>query len=105
MIGEGSTVSGLVLMDGGFDPIGKRINLFLSPRSMVTGIVYCNGIVNMNGSIAGSIYCNLFILKTPSAIYENNLLNSVIDISKLPVNFSIKNFLKTKTQSRVIKWV
>ena len=104
IIDEGSSLAGTIIMNDGFDPINKSINLSLEKNTLVTGTVYCNGIVNMKGSIIGSIYCDLFMLKTPSAVYENNMLNSTIDISKVPDGFSMKNFLNAKSQRRIIKW-
>jgi hypothetical protein len=104
-IDDGTSISGLILIDAGFDPLTKKPNLNINKGAQITGMIYCNGIVNMNGSVIGSIYCNTFILKTASAIYENNLLNSTIDISQVPDGFSMRNFLNTKPNRNVIKWL
>ena len=55
--------------------------------SRLEGFTYCNGTVQLEGDIAGSLYTNRFLLYTPSATYENHLLNNRLDVSDLNSNY------------------
>lgn len=57
--------------------------LKIGEESRIEGFVYCDGTIELEGDVAGSLYTNRFILRTPSALYENHLLNNRIDFSDL----------------------
>jgi hypothetical protein len=105
VVDEETRIGGLVLMEAGYDPINKVVNLNLGKKSIIIGVVYCNGIVNMNGAVIGSLYCQKFLLKTASGTYENHLLNSTIDIIGMPERFALRSFSREKSDRRVIKWL
>ncbi len=53
----------------------------------IEGFVYCDGIIEMEGDVAGSVYTNRFVLYTRSAMYENHLLNNRLDIADLKEDY------------------
>jgi len=61
--------------------------LKIGKDSRMEGLVYCDGTVELEGDVAGSLYTNRFILRTPSALYENHLLNNRIDFSDLKKSY------------------
>lgn len=61
--------------------------LKIGEGTRVEGFAYCNGTVELEGDIAGSLYTNRFLLKTPSALYENHLLNNRLDVSDLNAHY------------------
>nr|WP_320120043.1 hypothetical protein [uncultured Marinifilum sp.] len=65
----------------------KEPVLKIGKESEIEGFAYCDGTVELEGDVAGSLYTNRFILKTPSALYENHLLNNRIDFSDLKKSF------------------
>jgi len=85
-IGEKTRVDGVVLL-WQQTKAQLRPELTLGKETEIFGQVYCNGTVKMYGNIFGSLYCRNFMLETLSAIYENHLLNTQIDRTKLPEHF------------------
>ena len=61
--------------------------LKIGEGTRVEGFAYCNGTVELEGDIAGSLYTNRFLLKTSSALYENHLLNNRLDVSDLNTHY------------------
>lgn len=103
-IGEETSVHGLVFSvanrpRGAVLKVGKNAN--------ITGDVYVSGSVELKGDVYGHLFCQKFYLKTPSSVYENHLLNVVIDRSALSDEFvSSGLFLPTdNSQSAIVKWV
>ena len=65
----------------------KKQKLIIHKQTQVWGQYYCNGTTQLMGTIYGSIYTNNFYLYTSSALYENHLLDVIIDNSKLNANY------------------
>ena len=53
----------------------------------IIGLVYSNGYTSLRGNISGSLFCQGFLLRTHSALYENHLLNVQINADALPSFF------------------
>ena len=84
-----------------FDVQKKATNIQLSDGSSVEGLVYSKGYIDFKGNITGSLYCNGFILRTPSAVYENHLLNASINSTELP-EFYVGNFPSEDVKRRAV---
>lgn len=82
---EDVSYAGEIVVDGTNKNDSPTIKI--GQESKIEGFVYCNGTVELEGDIAGSLYTNRFILRTPSALYENHLLNNRLDVSDLSVNY------------------
>jgi len=81
--------------------------LHIEQGATVYGAVYADAFVTLQGKIYGHASVNKFFLKTRTSIYENYLLNGIIDYSKLPkthVNGSIFNNAE-KNNQQVVQWV
>ena len=77
----------------------------LAEESQVMGQVYARGMVEIRGAVSGSVYCDKFILNTPSSVYENHLLNAVIDQEALSEHYA-GCFLPGMTdQKTIVKWL
>lgn len=81
-----------VLAGGAFvfrkDNTLEKIHCDIEDDAIVYGSLYSNGLVQFKGTVYGSLICSKFILKTASSVYENHLLDAVIDYSKLPRHFA-----------------
>lgn len=77
----------------------------LEEHTAVNGQIYCDGKLQIKGKINGRVYSNGFILRTPSSIYENHLLNAIIDFPALSRYYAGSVFLKTADRYKAIKWV
>jgi hypothetical protein len=79
--------------------------LKLARGARVEGQVYVNGMVEMEGAIAGSLYCNGFVLRTPNATYENHLLDVVIDYTALSSHYTGMAIFPSKLKNKTLKWL
>lgn len=80
-------IRGVVANGNAMDVQKRAVNLTIDEGALITGLVYSRGYIDFKGSVAGSLYCGGFILRTPSAVYENHLLNAVINAEALPVDY------------------
>jgi cytoskeletal protein CcmA (bactofilin family) len=104
-IDEQSEISGAVFLynTGGAGRIQPLLSI--GKETEIYGQVYCNTTTDLKGSIYGSLYTSGFILKTPSSIYENHLLNAEVDFSKLSLHFAGISLLGKPKQKELIKWL
>ena len=89
----------------------ERINLrefpvfTLNARSEIVGWVYCNGFSDIKGRIEGSLFTQMFLLKTPAAVYENHLLGATLDATSLPSHFAGPSIFPGYQPSTVMSWL
>jgi hypothetical protein len=102
---EGSAVSGMIFAYQEKFDNRKQVKLSLDKSTTMMGYVYTNGLVDLKGSVFGSVMCAKFILSTPSSVYENHLLNAVIDRTKLSNYFVGSSFTNTTENKKVVKWL
>jgi hypothetical protein len=79
--------------------------LKLGKQTIIHGQVYCPGIIEIKGTVKGSLYCNMFALKTFSAYYENHLMNVTVDRSALSVYYSGSFLLPVYKYANIIQWL
>ena len=83
---EGSKVCGTVVIPNfKYHPFQSK--LLLQKDAEIWGNVWVNGIFEHYGSVLGSVFCEEFLLQTSAAVYENYLLDAIIDRTELPENF------------------
>jgi hypothetical protein len=100
-VGSGSKVAGGVIIKS----YGLTSYIKIDNRALVTGQVYCPGIVELQGEIIGSLYCKTFYLGTSRARYYNHLLNTRIDFNSLSEYFVGIDILKEIPSKSIIKWL
>ena len=102
-ISEGSKIEGVVF---GYAESGNtKIQLTIDKEVEIEGQVYCSGSVDHKGKIYGSLLCQKLILKTPSSVYENHLLNAIIDNTKLSKHFVGVNLLSQSNSRAIVRWL
>lgn len=83
----------------------KQMRISLNKNTIVTGHVYSSGFADLKGSVYGSVICNKLMLNTPSSVYENHLLNAVIDRTKLPAFFTGADMIAQSKSKKIVKWL
>lgn len=82
-IGEGSKVLGDIVLLA----ISEKLNVLplcrIGLNTAVNGSIYCQGKMEIKGTIKGQLFCKSFILRTRSSLYENHLLNNTINSEQL----------------------
>lgn len=68
------------------------------------GELYVDGSLDLKGSVFGSVWCHKLVLKTNSGVYENHLLNVIVDPARLSAHFLGSAFFTTKKRS-VLQWL
>jgi len=104
-IEEKSRIIGLVIVNTCFDPDKKHISCHISEGASITGQVYCNGFFSIKGNIYGSLYAKGILLKTSSGLYENYLLDAVIDERLLQDYYAGIDLIEISASQKIMKWV
>lgn len=61
--------------------------ILIDERAKVQGLIYDNGRLTLRGKVEGTVICDKFYLNTASAIYDNQILDGVIDRAILNPSF------------------
>lgn len=83
----------------------SRMMIKLNKQFELIGNLYSSDYADAQGSLYGSVFCRTLLLQTPSGVYENHLLNSLIDPKTYGVNLTVPNWFTHKTQrSTYAQW-
>lgn len=77
----------------------------ISKEVMIQGQIYSSELLDFEGTIYGGVFCQKLLLKTPSSVYENHLLDAIIDRTKLSENFVGVPLTEETKHQRIIKWL
>jgi len=102
---EGAEVSGAVFASQESVDVKSQIKILIDKDVLVTGCIYSNGLLDLKGAVFGSVACAKFILSTPSSVYENHLLNAVIDRTRLSKYFIAPLLMKDAENQKTVKWL
>lgn len=105
ILNKNDTISGNVFVYKNEADALKQAGLIIPEKSFVFGQVYSNGYVDIKGTINGSLMCNKIMLSTSSSVYENHLLNAIIDASKLSKYYVGINLVEESQVKKVVKWL
>lgn len=105
-IGKNSTISGSVLFfkkkrTSQFEPI--KTNVFVNQGSSIIGEIYCNGNLELKGTVEGSIYTKNFITNAYGSKYVNHLYNGII--KNYPTNNYGGIFFQKTKHKKLMKWL
>jgi hypothetical protein len=102
---EGITIKGVVfLYNENFDRKNQAI-VAVGKGTKITGQVYSSELLELKGEIVGGAYCQKILLKTPSSVYENHLMDAVINRDELSDSFVGVPLTETIKNQRIIKWI
>ena len=86
-LGKNCQIKGNIINFNSQPLINKLSSLSIEEGVNIIGLVYSNGYTSLRGNISGSLFCQGFLLRTHSALYENHLLNVQINADALPSFF------------------
>jgi cytoskeletal protein CcmA (bactofilin family) len=104
-IREGAEIEGTVFADQEARDTKNQIKILIDKGVFIKGFVHSSGWIDLKGSVFGSVACTKFILSTPSSVYENHLLNAVIDRTKLSKYFVASSLIKDGENKKTVKWL
>jgi hypothetical protein len=105
IVSEGCEIDGGVFLFLTNKENVKQSGIEIKKNATVYGQVYSNGYIQHKGILYGTMYCENFMLKTKSSLYENHLLDAIIDLSKLSENFVGNVLLYESTNRKIIDWL
>ncbi len=86
-IGENVEIYGAVIMNGQSFQERQNNHITVGKETVVYGDVYCNGIMELKGTIIGTLFAHKIQSQTQSSKYADLILNGTINAHKLPKNF------------------
>jgi len=98
-----SHVKGVVGYISDKEQANYKPQVFLDTNVVVFGEVYCQGNLELKGTVNGSVYTNSFIANQSGGVYINHIYNGVINSEKLPEQFSGLFFKENR--KTVVKWI
>ncbi len=105
-LGENTTITGNILTEKSISQTkNKAPSLFIDKNVTVSGWVYINGKVQHSGIIHGHLFCEGFILKTASSLYENHLADAEINCEKIPKRFLYPYLIADTYKTEIVKWL
>lgn len=103
-IDSASTVNGVVFSH--FQGNQQLLaNVRLGKETTVNGQVHADGLLELRGTVKGITSCRRFTLQTPSSLYENFVLNGVMDLTQLSPHYVGTPLLNKGRHGSVIKWM
>lgn len=103
-IGEGSSLAGYLLAYQ--EKRAQKPALIKTGNGTeIHGLVCSTGNADHRGVLKGTIICDGFSLRTGSSLYENHLLNAVIDRSRLSEYYSFPYLLDEYKKGEIITWL
>lgn len=102
-VGESTIFRGILLAQTEVN--SSRGLITIGKDAEITGQVYSTGFVEVKGRVNGNITCKSFLLRTPSAVYENYLLDAVLDATRLPAYYVGSGLIRSKKEKRIAKWI
>lgn len=82
----------------------NNVNVSVAEGAMVRGMVYAEDNLEIRGEVQGQVFCNRFLLKTRSGVYENHLLDGKIDRSKVGQPLVGINMKNEESEVVPVKW-
>ncbi|KJS07311.1 MAG: hypothetical protein VR77_01360 [Flavobacteriales bacterium BRH_c54] len=104
-IAENVTLKGAVfLYNENYDRKNQAL-VSVGNNSKITGQIYASEMLELRGEVTGGVFCNNFLLKTPSSVYQNHLMDVVIDREALSEYFVGVALTEAIQQHQIIKWL
>lgn len=106
LLGEHSLVMGQLFACSLANDFKKQVIVQLEKESAVYGSIYSGGLVDLKGTVTGDVTCSKFELRTASAVYENHLMNAVINRPRRSAAFVASAITRKKSDHKaVVAWL
>jgi hypothetical protein len=102
--GETCLFEGSILACNAKNSFSKSLIKF-NKKFILIGSAYSSNYCDAQGSLYGTVMCETVLLQTPSAVYENHLLNCLLDSKTYSAHLAVANWFSTKQKQRLCaKW-
>lgn len=104
VIGEQVEVYGTVLVPS-FQYYKYKARVSVAPNSTLVGQVWVNGFLEQKGKVYGTVFCDKFLLTTPAGVYENYLLDAIINRTQVPEFYLTPSILGEQNKQEILKYL
>ena len=104
-IDEGSTVKGVVGFLNKENVLRDNFltQVYISKSSLVYGEVYCEGNLELQGKVIGTVFSNQFVVNAAGTIFINHLLDARINSLEFPDFYG--GILLNNQSKSIVKWL
>lgn len=103
--GEDSEIEGSVFLACDETDVRRHGSITIGKNSIVEGDLISYGSIDLKGTVKGSVTCSRFILKTNSAIYDNHLMDAVINSDARNSSWLGCLLIRGEGSENVIQWL
>jgi hypothetical protein len=105
-LGDSCTLEGILLTLTGAANDQTKTYVEIGNNSTITGYIYTSGFLFLKGTVHGTVLADYLLYKSSFSIYQNYLVDAVIDRKQLSGYFAgPKLFNDTGRINRIIQWV
>lgn len=104
-VGENTIINGSVFLIN--EKKHSKIHAFIALNKDVDimGEVYSSELLEIKGKVRGSVYCSKLLLRTPSSVYENHLMDVTINRELLSEHFVGAALTEEINLHEIIQWL
>jgi len=102
-LGTSSRISGTVIAAGGAG--GPTPLVHMEPGVTVQGQVLSTGVLENCGNVQGTVMCRRLLYRTASTLYDNYLVNAVLDQPGLAAAFLTTPLLNPGAPTGIVAWL
>jgi len=104
-VGKSTSIKGAVFLYKEAYDRKHQAKISLAIGSNLYGYAYSSELLELKGEIIGGAVCKKLILKTPSSVYENHLMDATINSMLLSEHFVGVSLTTDSKQQSIIKWL
>lgn len=102
-IANNTDIRGAVLYHSEKKEVNYEAQVFVHEKSTITGEVYCNKNLELNGSVYGFVYAGGFITKQFGGVFVNHIYNGIINSEAISENYC--GLFIDQNNVKVAKWL
>lgn len=104
LLSKGSRLNGLICSYSETKTKTNDVAVSIQEGALLRGAVYCEDNFELRGTVEGQVFCDRFLLKTRSGVYENHLLDGKINRERLGDPIASFAFEKSETEVIPVLW-
>lgn len=104
-ISKNCRIEGAILCLSSAKAETPNVIIAIDKECEVNGLIYSSGYAGIQGKITDNIFAKKLLLKTPSSVYENHLLNCEIDSKKYSNIIAVPALFENSNLNRCVKWL
>lgn len=105
-IKENAYVSGIIFTNYIYDiPHSYELSMNIEKNSIVKGLVYWTGSIQLKGEVSGQLFVNSFHIKNAFGYYDNYIADGIVSKDTINYNRWFPSLFKNKNNGEVVKWL